>query len=108
MKNLLTALLCRLLVAAFCSSGLLSLPSVADAAPRESDGAGAGGADKGKDANKTRPNEPGREGRHFCTAWPSGAALCLLVHDAFVCSVEGTESLTKIHVRNGIVRLKMI
>ena len=76
MKNLLTALLCRLLVAAFCSSSLLlSLSSVADAAPRESDGgAGAGGADKGKDANKTRPNEPGRDGRHFCTARPSGAA----------------------------------
>ena len=58
MKNLLTALLCRLLVAAFCSSSLSS--SVVEAAPRElEDGGGGGGADKGKDANKTtRPNEP--------------------------------------------------
>ena len=82
MKNLLTALLCRLLVAAFCSSGGLLSPSwVADAAPRESDGgAGAGGgADKGKDANKTRPNEPGRDGGHFCTAWPSETAWCIML-----------------------------
>ena len=50
MKNLLTGLLCRLLVAAFCSS---SLSSVVDAAPRELDG-GGGGADKGKDATQTR------------------------------------------------------
>ena len=50
MKNLLTVLLCRLLVAAFCSS---SLSSVAEAAHREMDGGGVG-ADKGKDANKTR------------------------------------------------------
>ena len=59
MKNLLTALLCRLLVAAFCSSSLSS--SVVEAAPRELEdgGGGGGGADKGKDANKTtRPNEP--------------------------------------------------
>ena len=53
MKNLLTGLLCRLLVAAFCSS---SLSSVVDAAPRELDGGGSGGggADKGKDATQTR------------------------------------------------------
>ena len=89
MKNLLTALLCRLLVAAFCSSGgsLLSPSWVADAAPRESDG----GADKGKDANKTtRPNEPGRDGR---TLLYSMAFRDCMVHDAFGCSVEGTESL---------------
>ena len=80
MKNLLTALLCRLLVAAFCSSGGLLSPSVADAAPRESDGGVAGGADKGKDANKTtRPNEPGRDGGHFCTAGPSEAAWCMML-----------------------------
>lgn len=83
MKNLLTALLCRLLVAAFCSSGgsLLSPSWAADAAPRESDGAGAGGgADKGKDANKTtRPNEPGRDGGHLCTAGPSEAAWCMML-----------------------------
>ena len=52
MKNLLTGLLCRLLVAAFCSS---SLSSVVDAAPRELDGGGGGrGADKGKEATQTR------------------------------------------------------
>ena len=99
MKNLLTALLCRLLVAAFCSSGgsLLSPSWVADAAPRESDG---GGADKGKDANKTtRPNEPGRDGGHFCTAGPSEAARCMMLLAAV---------WKELHVRNGIVSLKMI
>ena len=96
MKNLLTALLCRLLVAAFCSSGggLLSPSWVADAAPRESDGgAGAGGADKGKDANKTtRPNEPGRDGQTLLYSMAFRLRLhdAELVHDAFGCSVEGT------------------
>ena len=91
MKNLLTALLCRLLVAAFCSSGGLLSPSVADAAPRESDGGAGGGADKGKDANKTtRPNEPGRDGG---TLLYGVAFRDCMVHNAFGCSVEGTESL---------------